>query len=64
MAALKYEVSMSSEQHGHEMFGSHADVAEAMAQATRLVTAAAKAAVDDGIARDVHVSVLPATDTE
>lgn len=64
MAALKYEVSMSSEQHGHEMFGEHTEAAEALAQAGRLVVAAAKEATSDGIARDVHISVLPAAECD
>lgn len=62
MAAVKYAVSMSSEQYGHEEFGTHEKAEDALAQAGRLVAAATTAVADNLIARDIHISVLPATE--
>ena len=66
MTTVRYEVAMSSEQYGHEMFGTYegADgAADALSQARRLVTSASREAASDGIARDIHISVLPVTET-
>ena len=62
MVAVRYAVSMSSEQYGHEEFGTHEKAADALSQAGRLVAEATMAAADDLIARDIHISVLPATE--